>query len=365
MTDHFWVGGGSSTNWNATVPTNWSLTSGGVGGATAPVAGDRVFFDLNSGTGTSVWNTTISLATLDCTGSKNIVSHTTGAFTISSGNLVLPTGVGGTYTATGTSATFTFTATTGTQQIRTNGGKPGGMIFNGIGGTFQLQDNLALFVATTTLLNLVNGTFDAQTFTVNTPTFQGTSANTPVLKGSGAWTIGTGNAPGNVWLAGTLDISNFTSNINAVGTVVASGGRTFIGGSKVYQGTLSIAANTGGTIFTITGTNTFNALAVAGPNIMAMPTVTTTLIVAPTINATSGSEIAFIPSTVGSKSTISVASGAATFTWCIFEYMTFSGGATFVATNSFGAQWNNSGITITGPIPAGTGIGATRIRSGM
>ena len=46
----FWVGGNG--NWSD--PTHWSFTSGGVGGACVPTAGDNVFFDANSGNAVTV-----------------------------------------------------------------------------------------------------------------------------------------------------------------------------------------------------------------------------------------------------------------------------------------------------------------------
>ncbi len=44
MGNKFFVGGGSSTNWNATSPTNWSTVDGGPNDAALPVAGDYVYF---------------------------------------------------------------------------------------------------------------------------------------------------------------------------------------------------------------------------------------------------------------------------------------------------------------------------------
>jgi hypothetical protein len=41
----YWVGGGSSTNWNATANTNWSATSGGANNASVPTSADIAFFD--------------------------------------------------------------------------------------------------------------------------------------------------------------------------------------------------------------------------------------------------------------------------------------------------------------------------------
>lgn len=54
----FWVGG--SGNWSDS--TRWSLTSGGVGGASVPGAGDNVFFDANSnGPGTAAFNVVLNV----------------------------------------------------------------------------------------------------------------------------------------------------------------------------------------------------------------------------------------------------------------------------------------------------------------
>ena len=68
-TDKYWVGGGSSANWGATSPTNWALTSGGANNAAVPTSSDNVFFDANSGSGTSIISlTTQSVKSLDMTG---------------------------------------------------------------------------------------------------------------------------------------------------------------------------------------------------------------------------------------------------------------------------------------------------------
>ncbi len=367
MANHFWVGGGSSANWNATVPTNWSLTSGGVGGATVPSAGDSVFFDANSGTGTSVWNTSISLATLDCTGSKNTITHNNAiTLTISSGNLVLPTGVGGTYTASTVSSAFSFTGTSGTQQITTNGFRPGGITQNGAGGTSQLQDNFALLNATSATITLTSGTFDAQNFTVATGIFTVSAINTKVLKGSGAWTIGVANTPGTIWnpvsVVNGLDVSNFTSDVNVIGTTTST--RNIQGASQTFGGRLIVAANTGGGSLQMLGSQTWSNLLVTAPNAIIITTNLFILSNAPTIAGSAGNEIWFGSNTIDTARTFSVGSGTASFSWCAFRDITCLGGATFIATNSFDLG-HNSGITITPPIPAGTGIGANRIRSGM
>jgi|694.fasta_scaffold76149_4 hypothetical protein len=52
MPNRFWVGG--TGTWDSTSTTNWSATTGGAGGASAPTAVDDVFFDANSGTAATV-----------------------------------------------------------------------------------------------------------------------------------------------------------------------------------------------------------------------------------------------------------------------------------------------------------------------
>ena len=44
----YWVGGGSSVNWNATGNTNWAALSGGAGNQSVPTSTDDVFFDTGS-----------------------------------------------------------------------------------------------------------------------------------------------------------------------------------------------------------------------------------------------------------------------------------------------------------------------------
>ncbi len=71
MPNRFWVGG--SGDWNASSTTNWSATSGGAPGASAPTSVDDVFFDAASGSPTVTpsgavcrsWTHTAGVATFD------------------------------------------------------------------------------------------------------------------------------------------------------------------------------------------------------------------------------------------------------------------------------------------------------------
>jgi hypothetical protein len=58
MASRFWVGG--TGTWDSTTTTHWSATSGGAGGASAPVTADDVTFDASSGGGTVTVDTTVN-----------------------------------------------------------------------------------------------------------------------------------------------------------------------------------------------------------------------------------------------------------------------------------------------------------------
>lgn len=346
---HWWVGGGSSTNWNATVPTNWSIIgSGGAGGAAVPVAGDDVIFDGNSGTGASVWNTSISLNSLVCTGSKNLVTHNSGiTLTISGGNLALPSGAGGTYTAAATTSLFSITGTSGTQTITFNGKNMGALTLDGVGGTFQTQDAGNVSAVVGSIVTLTNGTFDTQTFTFQAGIFNSNNANTRVLKGSGAWTVGASNSTGNIFIVtATLTKTNFTSALTITGTTASS--RTFTSGGFSY-GALTIGANTSGGNLNISGGPTFASVTVAAPNYLAFQFATTTTITAAfSWTGSAGNEIGVVSQSLGSIATIAQGSGTSEMDWCGIRDMTFSGGTAFNAYNSFDLG-HNTGVTILPP----------------
>jgi hypothetical protein len=92
MANRFWVGG--TGTWDASSTANWSATTGGASGASAPVAADVVFFDANSGTGTcttaagaTCTSATLNTSTLGLTLGDNLTMA--GTFTLTLGALDL------------------------------------------------------------------------------------------------------------------------------------------------------------------------------------------------------------------------------------------------------------------------------------
>ena len=118
------------------------------------------------------------------------------------GNLTLSTGM----TLTTSASAMTFGATSGTQTITSNAKTMDfPLTFNGVGGTFQLQD--AMIVGATRTTTLTNGTLDLNSKTLTTGLFASSNSNTRVIA------FGTGNitcngAGGNLW--GTSTATNLT-----------------------------------------------------------------------------------------------------------------------------------------------------------
>lgn len=157
MAARFWVGGTAS--WDASTTTHWSATSGGTGGASVPGTGDDVTFDASSNA-TSYTVTVVATAncnniTLGQPASGNLTFSGTSTLNVF-GNYSLALGV-----LPATNGTLNFAATSGTKTITSNANTSGvgNVIFNGVGGTFQLVDN---FIVNGNL-TLTNGSFDATT----------------------------------------------------------------------------------------------------------------------------------------------------------------------------------------------------------
>jgi hypothetical protein len=160
------------------------------------------------------------------------------------GNLTISTGMS---LDAGTN-TLTFAATSGTKTITSNGKTfdfP--VIFNGIGGTWQLQD--ALTLGATRNLTLTNGTLQSGGYLITSSTFTSTGAGVRNLSLNGGSISVTGT--GTVWTGSGTNFSMGTTDVILLNSASA---QTFSGGGLTY-GVLSIGdAN----IKTITGSNTFN-----------------------------------------------------------------------------------------------------------
>lgn len=177
MADRYWRGG--TGTWNTTT-TNWSDTSGGAGGFSAPTANDDVYIDANSNTGTTAFTITLG-ATVNC---RSINFQADALCTLARGSSSM--NINGSW-YNSTSATF---ATTGTATIQfvNNASMNGGdinwngvssgtnsLIFNGVGATWTFQS--AFSTSAAGILTHTNGALNLNGFNLTVGSYVSTAAN--------------------------------------------------------------------------------------------------------------------------------------------------------------------------------------------
>jgi hypothetical protein len=233
MADRYWVGG--SGTWDTTSTTNWSASTGGASGASAPTAADNVFFDAASASG----NYTVAITDSSTCANISVARATAGTLGVTGGALLISGGWTSVATGVTWSASITFNATSGSYTVTTGGLSFGAVVqFNGAGGTWQLQDNLT----TVSTLALWGGTLDINGKIVTCNFATVSSATTRVLAlGTGGTIVCPNTTGGFVWNGG--DATGFsytgTGSVNftysgAVGTRTITHGST-AGGSEATK----------------------------------------------------------------------------------------------------------------------------------
>lgn len=153
----YWVGGGSSANWNATGPTNWSATSGGSNNASVPGSTDDAIFDGAGASGNTNSTISASISLLSLTYTSGYTSNVTlnGVVTIVTGGSFTDNSA---HTYSGASAmTFVGTITI------TQGGRsfPNGWNFSTTSGVKTFVGNAV--IGGTLTSNVGGNTFNATT----------------------------------------------------------------------------------------------------------------------------------------------------------------------------------------------------------
>jgi len=249
---------GSGACWATGTSTNMTVTGTPIvnvtyNGATATSVStgtlneaNAISFNFTAGTYTLTFlqNTSYTAKNVDFTG----FAGTWGGLSTGNviyGNLMLSTGM----TLPSTTSSLTFGATSGTKTITSNGKTidfP--LTFNGVGGTFQLQD--AATVGSTRTVTLTNGTLNLNGKTLSSGTFASSATSLRTL----AFNSGTISLSG----SGTVWDSSTSTNLITTGpgtiSLTSSLAKTFAGGGGVFAATLD-QAGTGD--LTITGSNSF------------------------------------------------------------------------------------------------------------
>lgn len=280
MADRFWVGG--SGTWDSLNVLNWSLTSGGVGGATVPGASDAVIFDAASGSGTITLGINPTVQKITCTGFIGTLAFGTNTISLNSTGTIFTGST--TMTVTGTpliictsssgvsrtispgavteanSISFRISAGTGaftvtsSQAVRdldfTDGTNP-----TGYAGAFAATAITVYgsFKASTGMTQTAggNGIIFAATSGPKTITFAGLTFNRPFTFNGvgGIWqfqdALTMGSTRALTFTNGTIQLKNGTTNV--VGSFATSGtNQKFL--QSTLQGSQATLSQAGGTV---------------------------------------------------------------------------------------------------------------------
>ena len=262
--------GNSATIWTNSTGTGFTYTGTSRIEALGPATtGTRTFNP--STTATSTEATALSFY---ITGGSDTVSFTTVARRV---NTIDFTGFTGTFTnssitvhgnytlaaspmvvGSGTSVT-TFASTGGTKTITTNAQTLDFPItFDGIGGTWSLQD--ALTLGSTRTLTLTNGTLTTNGYAVTMGAFSSSNSNTRALN-LGASTV-TLTSTGTVWDITTATSMSLNAGTSSISTSNNTATISFAGGGLTYYN-LTFGASYYNSF--LGGANTFNNLTLASP----------------------------------------------------------------------------------------------------
>lgn len=236
MATRYWVGGGSSANWNATAPTNWSATSGGANDASVPTSVDDVIFDGAGATGNtnSTISATITVLSLNITtGYTATMTHNavltiagnwtyTGGYTIA-GSSGITISAASTITSNGVTWTLPLTFTnTNTKTLSGN---------LSVSGLFTISGTTTINRTTSETVTLAGG------MTINA----GLSGTANISWTGGTWTQGaTGyGIANNLTIAGNVTLSGVNTTISG-GTLTYSSGTVTATGNTLNLGTCTV-----------------------------------------------------------------------------------------------------------------------------
>jgi hypothetical protein len=237
----YWVGG--SQLWNTTAGTNWSNTSGGLGGELPPTAADNVYFDSNSGS--SIVNIVAGVANnLVCTGFTGTLAGS-GSLKVY-GDFTLNSTMTYNYVGTLMFATFTDGANRTLRNITTAGKNLYSVDFNHFSGRWTLVDNLTV----TTEFRLTSGTLNGISKTITCSTFISTNEVTRRFDGNLTINV-TGNNSFILHFVGRHATNFFGRNINLTYAGSVGTRRIYLGSSSVGSEFFSLNVTAGSDIIAL------------------------------------------------------------------------------------------------------------------
>lgn len=358
--------GNNATIWNMATATNFTLNdalqvdctySGSTGTRTFNLGGTAGGTEARSpnvkvSAGTDTFSLTAFAGNLDFTGFAGSWPVTGWVIV---GDLLISAGM------TLGSGTFssTFGASSGTKTITSSGKTldfP--IIFGGVGGTYQLADNLTVGSSRTTTLQA--GTLSLNGKTLSTGRFSASGSTARVLTFGASGKIATTDTTA----ATVFDCAASTNlTVNRTGGAIEIGGnttntRTFAGGSQSWP-TVTFTNTTAGGRLDITGSNTFKSLSVSVPPQSIMCTAGTTQTIEDANGFPSGTpgNLVTIGSITAANHSLAKAGGGRIVSgYLSISRSQASPGSTWYAGTTSTNGGNNSGWNFTDPPSFPTGM---------
>jgi hypothetical protein len=337
----YWVGGGSSTAWDATGSTNWSATSGGSNGAGPPGGSDDVCFDNHSGSGTAaIVSSSNFIHGIDTTGYIGTITHANGAALFVQGGSIHFTNTF-TYTAAGSGAVIELYVSSSAQTVDTGGRSLGELAVADFGtGSYSLTSSLSAQA-----LVIQQGSFSSGANTLNVGTIDYSGTNTRTVNFNGSAINVTGN--GNLWVATPSTGLTFTATGSTITLTDTGTNKHFDTGGLTYNNLTIVGAPPGTIATALTGAGTFNTLTVQPWGLLVLPASTTTTVTAFSAVGASGQTIGVVSSTGGTAATLSQASGTVCSDYLSLQDVAAIGGAVWHAGSHSTNVSGNSGWAFT------------------
>ena len=240
-----------------------------------------------------------------------------------------------------------FGATSGTKTITTAAKTLDLPItFNGVGGTWSLQDGMTM--GSTRTLTFNNGTLNLNGTTLTVGTAFTTAAGTKNLTFNGGTLVcpGTGSTAFNnaVPTGFTTTAGTGTGYIS----MTAATAKTFVGGGTTYN---CVLQQGGAGELTISGTNSFADIqATSRPSTITFPAGVTTTVSAFTASGTAGNLLTLQSSSSGSQFTLSKSSGTVLVGYLSIQDSNAIGGAQWRAGTTSTFVSNVTGWLLLGPL---------------
>lgn len=372
MAARFWIGGGTTTGWDASPTTNWAATSGGTTRVAAPTVSDDVTFDgvgVNGNTVSVLSASNSCLSLTFTTGYTSTITINTGIVLTIAGNFTDRTNH--TWVVSGTGSMAISATSTITSNSKTF---PGSVSFSGsntktLVGDWTITGALTISTSTTTInhttaevlscagltmsgaltgnvgITLTGGTWSGAQNCL-TSTIQFNIAGNVTFSATGAYS-GTFAYTSGTWTQSSTLLISGTTTFNTAGMIWTSinfGGINFthtINSALTLSGTLTFSGTTGATFAGTAGwsTATFISTATGTTTITLQNSVTYTVTGSFTMRAALTMTVTSNDGTI--KATLTLNNGATCNTSSAFTRIDASAGRAINTFNGTVTTCNN------------------------